>query len=75
MITWNRIAKRTKTTAGFWPGQCNRPKVIPPSRSPFDRFPKASVGKLTGWPFDHQRATPRAETMTPSVAMKGGILV
>ena len=28
-----------------------------------------------GWPFVYQSATPRAETIMPSVAMKGGILV
>ena len=28
-----------------------------------------------GWPFVYQSATPRADTIIPSVAMKGGILV
>ena len=36
---------------------------------------KLSVSMLTGWPRVYQRATPRALTITPSVAMKGGIEV
>ena len=39
------------------------------------RAAKLSVGNEIGLPFDHQRARPRADTIMPSVAMKGGILV
>ena len=63
------------TSAGFCPFQCNKPKVIQPRRSPLARCAYASEGNETGWPFDHQRAMPRAETIIPSVAMKGGIRV
>ena len=34
-----------------------------------------SVRLPIGWPFVYQSATPRADTIMPSVAMKGGILV
>ena len=36
---------------------------------------KASVGFETAWPLVHHLAMPRAVTIMPSVAMKGGILV
>ena len=32
-----------------------------------------SVSMLTGWPCVYHLATPRADTIMPSVAMKGGI--
>ena len=34
-----------------------------------------SVRPETGWPLVYHLETPRAETIMPSVAMKGGILV
>ena len=40
-----------------------------------DASAKPSVGNEIGSPFDHQLATPRADTIMPSVAMNGGILV
>ena len=36
---------------------------------------KESVRLPIGWPLVYQSATPRADTIMPSVAMKGGILV
>ena len=43
--------------------------------SPLPIAAKLSVGNEIGLPFDHQRARPRAATIMPSVAMKGGIFV
>ena len=42
---------------------------------PWPRAAKLSVGKLIGWPLVYHLAKPRAVTIMPSVAMKGGIVV
>ena len=42
---------------------------------PLPMSAKLSVGNEIGLPFDHQFAMPRADTIMPSVAMKGGIFV
>ena len=42
---------------------------------PLPMAAKLSVGNEIGLPFDHQRDRPRAATIMPSVAMKGGMRV
>jgi len=42
---------------------------------PLPMAAKLSVGNEIGLPFDHHFARPRADTIIPSVAMKGGMRV
>ena len=59
-MSWNRIASEMKMMTGI---------------SPLPIAAKLSVGNEIGWPFDHHLAMPRAVTIMPRVAMKGGMRV
>ena len=64
-----------KIRTGLIPFHENSPKLSQPRKSPFEMPAKLSVGNEMGLPFDHHRDRPRADTIMPSVAMKGGMRV
>ena len=65
---WKITATSRKMITGSGSGKPKTLKLLP-------NQVKLSLSSATGWPCVYHLATPRADTIMPSVAMKGGISV